>query len=86
MANSEQQGNRSAPVPGARRKAVPIAMATGPHEYTPGDQEYPVQLTSLAERARSKHARLHHLVIVSSFSLKPKFHRPGQVQPLLPAW
>ncbi len=24
-------------------------MATGPHEYTPGDQEYPVQLTSLAD-------------------------------------
>src|ERR1700693_5493947 len=49
MANSEQQGNRSASVPGARRQAVPIAMATGPHEYTPGDQEYPVQLTSLAD-------------------------------------
>ena len=34
---------------GARRKPVPIAMATGPHEYIPGDQELPVQLTSLAD-------------------------------------
>ncbi len=49
MTNSEQQEEGRAPVPGARRKAVPIAMATGPHEYTPGDQEYPVQLTSLAD-------------------------------------
>src|SRR5260370_35901957 len=49
MANSEQIGQGSASVPGTRRKALPIAMATGPHEYTPGDQEYPVQLTSLAD-------------------------------------
>src|SRR5437773_920205 len=49
MANSEQQGNRSAPVPEELRKALPIAMATVPHEYTPGDQEYPVQLTSLVD-------------------------------------
>src|SRR6266513_6133298 len=49
MANSEQIGQGSAPVPGTRRKAVPIAMATGPHEYTPGDQEYPAQLTSLTD-------------------------------------
>jgi NADH-quinone oxidoreductase subunit B len=49
MPNREQKREGSAPVPGARRQAVPIAMATGPHEYTPGDQEYPVQLTSLAD-------------------------------------
>src|SRR5436305_14919869 len=49
MANSEQKGQGSAPVPGTRRKAVPIAMASGPPEYTPGDQEFPVQLTSLAD-------------------------------------
>src|SRR5947209_9213018 len=49
MANSEQKGNRGAPVPGMRRKPVPIALASGPQEYTPGDQELPVQLTSLAE-------------------------------------
>jgi len=49
MANSEQKGDRGAPVPGTRRKAVPIVMASGPQEYTPGDQELPVQLTSLAD-------------------------------------
>jgi NADH-quinone oxidoreductase subunit B len=32
-----------------RRKAVPIAMATGPAEYTAGQQELPVRLTSLAD-------------------------------------
>ena len=30
-------------------KAVPLTMASGPHEYVPGDQELPVQLTSLAD-------------------------------------
>src|SRR6202140_2269570 len=45
---NENMGNAT-PVPGARRKTVPIVMAAGPHEYTPGDQEFPVQLTSLAE-------------------------------------
>src|SRR5260370_41579514 len=49
MTNSEKKGDGSAPVAGTRRKAVPIAMASGPHEYTPGDQEFPVQLTSLAD-------------------------------------
>jgi NADH-quinone oxidoreductase subunit B len=36
-------------VSSARRKAVPIVMATGPREYIPGDQELPVQLTNLAD-------------------------------------
>jgi NADH-quinone oxidoreductase subunit B len=49
MANSEQKVEGRAPVPGTRRKAVPIVMASGPQEYTPGDQEFPVQLTSLAD-------------------------------------
>jgi NADH-quinone oxidoreductase subunit B len=49
MANSEQKGEGGAPVPGTRRKAVPIVMASSPQEYTPGDQEFPVQLTSLAD-------------------------------------
>ena len=31
------------------RKPVPIVMAKGPHEYIPGDQELPVQLTSVAD-------------------------------------
>src|ERR1700726_4723179 len=49
MANSEQKRDGGAQVPGARRKAVPIVMASGPQEYTPGDQELPVQLASLAD-------------------------------------
>ncbi len=49
MAKSEQKGEGSAPVPGTRRQPVPIAMASGPHEYTPGDQETPVIFTSLAD-------------------------------------
>ena len=49
MANSEQKAEGSASVPGTRRKAVPIVMASGPQEYTPGDQELPVQVTSLAD-------------------------------------
>ncbi len=32
-----------------RRKRVPIAMAKGPYEYIPGDQELPVQLTSFMD-------------------------------------
>jgi NADH-quinone oxidoreductase subunit B len=32
-----------------RRKPVPITMAKGPHEYVPGDQELPVQLTSFLD-------------------------------------
>ena len=48
MSNDQQQ-SRNGQVPGTRRKAVPIAMATGPAEYTAGQQELPVRLTSLAD-------------------------------------
>src|SRR5437016_6053308 len=47
--STEIKGNGNASVPGVRRKPVPIVMARGPHEYTPGDQELPVQLTSLVD-------------------------------------
>jgi NADH-quinone oxidoreductase subunit B len=47
--SSENKENEKTSVPGTRRKPVPIVMATGPHEYTPGDQELPVAITSLAE-------------------------------------
>src|SRR5216683_7226668 len=47
--SSEIKDNGRAPVPETRRKPIPIAMATGPQEYTPGDQELPVQLTSLLD-------------------------------------
>jgi NADH-quinone oxidoreductase subunit B len=43
------QGEGETSVPGTRRKPVPIVMAAGPHEYTPGDQEGPVVLTSLVD-------------------------------------
>jgi len=42
-----ENGNPS--VPGTRLKRVPLAMARGPFEYVPGDQELPVQLTSVAD-------------------------------------
>jgi NADH-quinone oxidoreductase subunit B len=48
MSNDQQRsGNGS--VPGTRRKAVPIVMATGPAEYTARQQELPVRLASLAD-------------------------------------
>lgn len=37
---------------GSRRKSIPLALAQGPFEYTPGNQEGPVQLTSLTEMLR----------------------------------
>jgi hypothetical protein len=48
MSNEKPRGGNG-PVPGVRRKAVPIARASGPAEYTAGRQELPVRLTSLAE-------------------------------------
>src|SRR5207302_4335301 len=44
----EIKGNGST-FAGERRKPVPIVMAKGPHEYIPGDQELPVQLTSFLD-------------------------------------
>ena len=41
----DESSSNPAPV----RKAVPLSMARGPYEYIPGDQESPVQLTSLAD-------------------------------------
>lgn len=31
------------------RKPIPLIMASGPNDYVPGDQELPVQLTSVAD-------------------------------------
>lgn len=45
----EDQLGGDGPVPGTRRKGVPLAMATGSAEYIAGQQELPVRLTSLAE-------------------------------------
>ena len=47
MSSDVKENGKSSP--NGRRKPIPIVMASGPHEYTPGDQELPVQLTSLAD-------------------------------------
>jgi len=48
MSNEKPRSGKDS-VPGTRRKAVPIARASGPAEYTAGQQEMPVMLTSLAD-------------------------------------
>src|SRR5437879_9923459 len=48
MSSELSENNKTAGSP-ARRRPIPIAMASGPHEYIPGDQELPVQVTSLAD-------------------------------------
>jgi len=48
MSNDQQRGGNGS-VPGTHRKAVPIARASGPAEYTAGQQELPVRLTSLED-------------------------------------
>lgn len=45
--DDQRAGNTS--VPGTHCKAVPLALARGPAEYTAGQQEMPVILTSLAD-------------------------------------
>jgi NADH-quinone oxidoreductase subunit B len=45
----EDQHGGNGSVPGTRRKAVPVARASGPAEYIAGQQELPVRLTSLAD-------------------------------------
>jgi NADH-quinone oxidoreductase subunit B len=46
---TEQIEQEKGTAPEKRRKPVPLAMARGPFEYTPGNQELPAQLTSLAD-------------------------------------
>src|SRR5947208_16057654 len=54
MANDEQpNSSQSDPVTGGgKRRSVPLVMARGPFEYTPGNQENNVQLTSVADMLR----------------------------------
>ncbi len=47
--STDNKGSGNAPEKVIRRKPVPIAMAKGPQEYIPGDQELPVQLTSFLD-------------------------------------
>ena len=47
--SSEIKESGKTSVPTTRRKPIPITMASGPVEYTPGDQELPVQITSFMD-------------------------------------
>jgi NADH-quinone oxidoreductase subunit B len=47
--DSTENRNEQESVPGIRRKAVPLTMARAAFEYVPGEQEGPVQLTSVAD-------------------------------------
>jgi len=47
--SNDQQRSGNDPLPGTRRTAVPLPLARGPTEYTTGQQELPVRLTSLAD-------------------------------------
>src|SRR6516162_8681484 len=49
LMSNEHTGNENDAQTFPRRKSVPLAMARGPYEYIPGDQELPVQLTSLLD-------------------------------------
>jgi NADH-quinone oxidoreductase subunit B len=49
LMSNEHKGKENDSQTFQRRKAVPIAMANGPYEYIPGDQELPVQLTSFLD-------------------------------------
>ncbi|HEX6554810.1 MAG TPA: NADH-quinone oxidoreductase subunit NuoB [Ktedonobacteraceae bacterium] len=40
------------PQPGKKRKSLPMAMAIGPQDYLPGQQEDPVVLTTIADMLR----------------------------------
>ena len=48
----EDQRSGNGPVPGTHHKTLPLVRASGPAEYTAGQQEMPVILTSLADMVR----------------------------------
>jgi hypothetical protein len=50
----EDQRGGNGSVPGTRRKAVPIAMATGPAEYTAGQQKCTVLFVRLPTMSGSR--------------------------------
>jgi NADH-quinone oxidoreductase subunit D len=49
MSNRLDQGEQEHGSANRRRKAIPLRMASGPQDYTPGQQEEPAVLTSLAD-------------------------------------
>jgi len=48
MSNEQKRGKQERD-PGNRRRAIPLSMAKGPQDYTPGQQEEPAVLTTLAD-------------------------------------
>jgi hypothetical protein len=50
MRREDQRGGNGS-VPGTRRKAVPIARASGPAEYTAGQQELPGKLGENSDKS-----------------------------------
>jgi NADH-quinone oxidoreductase subunit B len=49
IVNADDERSGNGPLPGTCRKTVPIVRASGPAEYTAGQQELPLRLKSLAE-------------------------------------
>src|SRR5437867_11907502 len=49
MSNEQHHGEQEDVSAARRRKAIPLRMARGPQDYTPGQQEEPAVLTSLAD-------------------------------------
>jgi NADH-quinone oxidoreductase subunit B len=64
----EDQRSGNGSVPGIRRKAIPIAMATGPAEYTAEQQELPVRLTSLADMVQRAQNWARSIELIASAS------------------
>ena len=78
MSKDDQRAG-NAPVPGMRRKAVPLAQARGPAEYSAGQQEMPVILTSLGDmlrwaqnwsRSRSSPRQSDLMIVAGTVSIK----------------
>jgi NADH-quinone oxidoreductase subunit B len=49
VSNTHHQGEQEHSSAQRRRKAIPLSMARGPQDYTPGQQEEPAVLTSLTD-------------------------------------
>ncbi len=49
MSNKQHQAEQGHGTAKGHRKPIPLSMARGPQDYTPGQQEEPAVLTSLAD-------------------------------------
>jgi NADH-quinone oxidoreductase B subunit len=50
--SNKQHGDKKRVLASRRRKPIPLSMARGPQDYTPGQQEEPAVLTSVADMLR----------------------------------